>query len=274
MQELYKKLEKYDLEDAIKFEENDRQFLALGKLWNSFTSPPNTPGCLSLEQSSIHLDPLSFAGEGEIRSNYLFLIIANAIICYQLSWKWEDYWEEFWEYLLITPPPFVSLQGTPLEKGRFVTKKQFILEFFEKFLPNSKNNKRFVKVKLKRIEKLLTFFDKFIWREEYYYENMIVLRDDLAEMMNQRYDAKTIVFAVKMFSYGARSCYNRIIYFPDNISIPIDSRLIKIFDKYGPHPNPLPKGEGIKKFYSDLSKKLWIPELHLDAILWNSRGLI
>jgi len=254
MQELYKKLEKYDLKDAIKFEENDRQFIALRKLKPS----PN----LSQRERNIWI------------ANYLFLIIANALICYQLSGKWEDYWEEFSEYALITPYSYVLFQCTPPEKGGFVTQKQSILDFFEKFLPNSKNNKRFVKIKLKRIEKLLPFFENFTWKQEYYYENMIVLRDDLAEIMNQRYDAKTIVFAVKMFSYWARSYYNRIIYFPDSINIPIDSRLIKIFEKYSPHPNPLPKGEGIKQFYSDLSKKLWIPELHLDAILWNNRGLI
>jgi len=70
MEELYKKLKKYNLEDALSFESKDRQFLALKKLWNDLTSPPN---------------PLSFVGEGEIMNNYLFLIIANAIICYQLS---------------------------------------------------------------------------------------------------------------------------------------------------------------------------------------------
>jgi len=235
MQELYKKLKKYSLKDAIKIEWEDRQFLALKKLFNSVNN-----------------------------EKYLFLIIANALICYQLSWKWEDYWGEFSEY--ITPPPRSS--GTPLEKGRLVCEKEKILEFFEDFLVNSKNNKRFVSVKLKRIEKLLPFFDKFIWKEEYYYENMTVLRDDLAEIMKQKKDAKTIVFAVKMFSYWARSYFNRLICFPENLTIPIDSRLIKIFEKY--KWNYL----DINGFYLDLSKKIKIPELHLDAILWNSEDLI
>jgi len=134
--------------------------------------------------------------------------------------------------------------------------------------------KLFDEVKLKRIEKILAFFDKFSWREEYYYENMLVLRDELSEIMNQKYDAKTIVFAVKMFSYWARCCFDRVVCFPEDISVPIDSRLIKIFEKYSPYPTPLPKGEGIKQFYSDLSEKLEIPQLHLDAILWNSNDLI
>jgi len=35
MNKLYEKLKNYSIEDAIKFEENDRQFIALKKLWES-----------------------------------------------------------------------------------------------------------------------------------------------------------------------------------------------------------------------------------------------
>jgi DNA-(apurinic or apyrimidinic site) lyase len=38
-------------------------------------------------------------------------------------------------------------------------------------------------------------------KKDFYYENMEILRDDLALLMNQTKDAKTIVFAVKIFSY-------------------------------------------------------------------------
>jgi DNA-(apurinic or apyrimidinic site) lyase len=80
--------------------------------------------------------------------------------------------------------------------------------------------------------------------------------------MKQNKDAKTIVFAVKMFSYWTRNIFNEINYFPLEINIPIDSRLIRLFKKYKW------EYEDINKFYFDLSKKLSIPELHLDAILW------
>jgi N-glycosylase/DNA lyase len=36
---------------------------------------------------------------------------------------------------------------------------------------------------------------------------MNLLAEDLAKIMNQSRDAKTIVFAVKMFSYGARNLF-------------------------------------------------------------------
>jgi N-glycosylase/DNA lyase len=58
MEKLYNKLKKYNLEDAIKIEKTDRQFLALEKLYKNKA-----------------LD----------NKNYLFLIIVNALICYQLS---------------------------------------------------------------------------------------------------------------------------------------------------------------------------------------------
>jgi DNA-(apurinic or apyrimidinic site) lyase len=84
----------------------------------------------------------------------------------------------------------------------------------------------------------------------------------LAKTMKQKRDAKTIVFAVKMFNYWARNMFNKIVYFPKNITIPVDSRLTNLFERY--------KWEyiDINKFYLDLSKKLKIPELHLDAIVW------
>jgi N-glycosylase/DNA lyase len=55
---LYNKLKNYTIEDAIKFEEKDRQFLALKRLY----------------QNKKFSDEL-----------YLFLIIANALISFQLS---------------------------------------------------------------------------------------------------------------------------------------------------------------------------------------------
>jgi len=63
--------------------------------------------------------------------------------------------------------------------------------------------------------------------------------------------------------------------------IPIDSRLENLYKKYN---SQLSSSEGedkkisskkIKEFYINLSKKLNIPLLHLDAILWvNYDGLI
>jgi DNA-(apurinic or apyrimidinic site) lyase len=84
-----------------------------------------------------------------------------------------------------------------------------IYDFFEDLLRNGKNNRRFVDMKLKRIRKILDGFQNRIGVDKFeeYYKNtkcqngMDKLAEDLAKIMNQKKDAKTIVFAVKMFSY-------------------------------------------------------------------------
>lgn len=230
MQELYNKLKKYNLVDAIKIEELDRQFLALRDLYeNKIVS----------------------------HENYLFLIISNSLICYQLSWKWEDYWEEFSQIL----------------KNKKFSDFLEIYNFFEDFISNSKNNKRFIDTKLNRLKKLENLYEKFIWKIEFYYKNMNLLALDISKIMNQKFDAKTIVFAVKMFSYWARNIYD-FEYFPENLMIPIDSRLENLYKKYSSYSDFMIEkvqkvdDKKIKDFYIDLSKKLKIPLLHLDAILW------
>jgi N-glycosylase/DNA lyase len=47
----------------------------------------------------------------------------------------------------------------------------------------------------------MPFLERFYKKEENYYENMILLQQELAKTMNQKKDDKTIVFAVKMFYY-------------------------------------------------------------------------
>jgi len=217
MKELYNKLKKYSVSDSIKIEESDRQYIALKKLADN-------------------IDDKEF---------YLWLILANSIICYQLSWKWEDYWEEFSDYFIVNS----------------VTKESLSKELWN-FIKQSKNNKRFIDTKIKRLIKVEAFLDIFLWNEELYYNDMEKLRFDLAKTMKQKKDAKTIVFAVKMFSYWARNIYNKLNYFPKSINVPVDSRLIALYDKYKW------EYEDIDLFYSDLSEKLDIPELHLDAIVW------
>ncbi len=223
---LYNKLKKYNLENSIEIEKTDRQFLALEKLYKNKI-----------------LDD----------KNYLFLIIVNALICYQLSWKWEDYWEEF---------------GKILENKEFNNFSEIYI-FFEKFIPESKNNRRFIDTKLKRVKKTESFYLDFISKPDFYYKNMDLLALELSKTMKQKIDAKTIVFAVKMFSYWARNIYN-FEYFPEDLMIPIDSRLENLYKKDAPLTpfEGVIKNKEIKNFYIELSKKLKIPLLHLDAILW------
>ncbi len=241
MIKLYEKIKKYRLEDAIDFEKNDRQFLALEKLWWEILKNPSN----------------SLYKKEDLICFYLSLIIANSIVCYQLSGKWENYWEEFSEESI----KFIN--NNSLKLGNSKKNIDLVYSFLIDFLRICKNNKRFTETKIKRLHKLRWFLDDFSWKWEYFYENMLELRDLLAKTMNQKKNAKTIVFAVKMFSYGARNIF-WFREFPKEISIPIDSRLTNLFEKYKSFET-----EKIEDFYSDLAKKLNIPEMHLDGIIWN-----
>lgn len=219
MEKLLKIFQNFSVKDAIEIEEKDFQYIALKNLY------------LNIKNKDF----------------YLPLIIANSIVCYQLSSTWEKYWEEF------------SKAWSDYE----FKKLEDILEFFKEFLPNSKWNKRFIETKIKRLERLFPFLEVFFKNEKKYYENMTLLQEELAKIMNQKKEDKTIVFAVKMFSYWARNYFEKLIYFPENINIPVDSRLTKIYEVYNED-----KSLKIKDFYKTLSEKLNIPELHLDAIIW------
>lgn len=219
MQKLLKKLKWNNINSAIEQENNDFQFKSLKKLYENI----------------------------ENKEIYLFLVIANALVTYQLSGKWEVYWEEFSNY-------FSEIKN--------ISKENLVTEI-QNFIKNSKNNRRLIDVKIQRLEKLHKFIDMFQNKKDFYYENMEILRDDLALLMNQTKDAKTIVFAVKIFSYWARNYFDKFIEFPFEIEIPIDSRLEGIYEIYNSDKNMK-----IKEFYKILSKKLNIPPLHLDAIIW------
>ncbi|MDD3302061.1 MAG: N-glycosylase/DNA lyase [Candidatus Gracilibacteria bacterium] len=175
------------------------------------------------------------------------LILLNSIVCYQLSSTGEKYWAEFSLYF----SHIRNLDKTNLVNG------------FKDFLKTSKGNSRLYDIKIKRIDKINLFLSEFIINLDYYLVNLYELRDKIAFFMNQKNTDKTIVFSIKMIMYGALIVYGEIQDISHKkINIPIDSRLTKIFEKY--------KGDynDINLFYCDLSKKLNIAELHLDALIW------
>ena len=216
---LYKLLKNYTINDAIQIENQDPQFLALKKLFNSKKLK---------------------------KEDFLFAIICNALVSYQLSGKWENRWQEF---------------------ANFFINYNFnwnFLEAFENLLKNSKNNKRFISNKLKRIKKILSFYSTFKKNFEFYFENLVDFNTTVSQIMEQKSEAKTIVFATKMFNYWSRLILNKIIYFPFEIKIPLDSRLTNLYNisfqkKWKPTQ--------ILNFYQNLSETLKIPPLHLDSIL-------
>jgi len=216
---LYNKLNKYNLSDAIDFEKKDLQFVSLNNLYKNLND----------------------------KDIFFWLILLNSIVCYQLSSTWEKYWSEFSLY-------FSHISN--LDKTNLVN-------WFKDFLKTSKWNSRLYDIKIKRIDKINLFLSEFIINRDYYLTNLYELREKIAFFMNQKNTDKTIVFSIKMLMYWILIVYWEIQDISHKkINIPIDSRLTKIFEKYKWDYND------INLFYCDLSEKLNIAELHLDALIW------
>ncbi len=216
---------KPSLQDALLQESVDRQFLAIKKFVDNSKLPT---------------------------WQIAFVVVVNALVCYQLSNRGEDYWEEFTMAIL-------SYQGV-------FNNFDDIYEFFNNFLPESKGNKRLLKIKLKRINKLRELYEIFSKQsnvKDYYY-NMYALAQELAKTMSQKLSDKTIVFAIKMYGYVGRELFGEIVAYPKELKIPLDSRLLNMYEEYcNDKLNITPQS-----YYVIIAKELDIPPLHLDALLW------
>ncbi len=180
---------------------------------------------------------------------FLPLILANSTISYLLSSSWENYWEEF--SIFFSEKSIWNLENIVPE----------IIEF----LPLSKGNKRLRNHKITRLHKLTPFIKEFSENTRLFENNFLLLREKLARHMQQKNNSKTIVYTIKMLSYWVRIVKQQDIILPFEIEIPIDSRLIKLYEIFNTD-----KDLSIKNFYEILSKKTNIPPIHLDGILWTN----
>ncbi len=186
------------------------------------------------------LDPQYRALEelhSSVGNNELFfkLVLVNALLSYRLPTKGEKYWENFSRFFSQNPD----------------------LSKFEEFL--KLYNNRFLEGKLRRLKKVLKAvrkLDKRFLAE--FCKNPEGLLDFLSKELRQDRSAKTLVFAVKMFIYACRIAGYTEAKAPQNLDIPLDSRLKKISDSL--------------EFWRNLSEELKIPPLHLDAVVWLTLG--
>jgi len=202
--ELLKFLKSFSKEEIKLLESQDRQYRALKELFSAVKD----------------------------RELFLKLVVANALLSYQLQMKGEDYWEAFSRFFSENPAP----------------------ERFEEFLRNY--NRRFLPAKLKRLKKVITCIEKITKEKSIlaFGNNLKELVRELSLCLNQKEDSKTVVFAAKMFMYGYRIATGKEPKGLEEIAIPLDSRLSKI--------------NRDKKFWRELSAKSGIPQIHLDALFW------
>lgn len=237
-------ISKFSIQDIIEIESKDLQFIALQKARNKIKSKTTKDKIIN-------------------QNLFLFLIIQNWIISYQIAWSWEKWREEFSEKIIKERDKISDL---------LINNKNNIERRYN-FLTTSKYNKRIYNIKKSRLIKLNKFLDNMDRNDknifENHYKDMEWLLTTISEIMNRPKDSKTLTFTIKMFWYWSRIVFDNIIYYPHTINIPIDSRLKKIYETNLSKKIWNKKSDLIliKKFFSQLSKKHNIAPLHLDSIL-------
>lgn len=202
------------------------------------------------------------------RQAYL-IAVANALVSYRLTGYGEDYWMETAEYFT---------RKKPVSNLR---------EAFMEFLLGSKYNRLLVDKKLKRLEKLFVSktFSQLRSNPSSYCRDLYRLCKELAKIYGQDTSAKTIVFAVKMYSYVCRLCEG-VPAVDRRIDIPVDKRVVEftILSRLVTIPGYTKTTScGIKKIVDELlskhrkivvkvwkhvSKETGIPPLQLDTVIW------
>ncbi|MBS8121839.1 N-glycosylase/DNA lyase, partial [Candidatus Vampirococcus lugosii] len=229
---LQKYLENYNINYILDLEEKkDLQYINIKKSWIKINEYKNV--------------------SDNDKFFFIKIIIYNSLISYQLSGTGEKRWQEFAEFLYQN---FDKLLKN--------------IELYKTFLINSKNNRRLINMKIKRLKKIDKFFEEVDNLNSLinYYQNMTSLNTKLAYCMKQKKTAKTIVFSIKMFAYSCRIVFDKIERFPFDICIPLDSRIKKIYEINTGNKNY--KESEIIKYFDDISKKIKIAPLHIDSLLW------
>ncbi|MEM0379494.1 MAG: N-glycosylase/DNA lyase [Nanopusillaceae archaeon] len=170
------------------------------------------------------------------------LVLLNSIVSYQINCTGESWWIEFSKY--------------------FIDKnvENIVLDYID-FLKNSKCNKRYLEVKINRINKISNFIEKLdLEKMNFYYKNMIFLRDDLSNHLKSDKSSKTICFSIKMFGYASRIVFRKFISYPFEVDIPLDNRIKKYTQKFVKN--------NFLEFWRKVSYKSNVPPLHIDSILW------
>lgn len=193
------------------------------------------------------------------------LIAVNATVSYMLMYKGETHWALFSDFVRRKCPK------------SFTDTVEIVKEF------TAMHNKRYLRAKLSRLEKLKKCSE---------IGNSILESDlrsfwnNLAACLEVRKDSKTVVFAVKMCYYGLMALGKRVE-LPAEAPIPVDRRVSLITVTSGmvlQHQRQFREEllKNVKAVSAELMKKpklvqrVWsgvstisgIPQLHLDAPAW------
>lgn len=254
---LITELKKLDFETLVEKNKKDRQFIAIKELivyqiFQKYTT------------ISVNTEDINIVNFNKIIAKTLTLIVWNALICYQLSSKWEDYWEEFSQYFI---KYWIDIDIAELNSVLF------------EFISKSKWNKRLINAKQQRLKKInFAEINKIVENilnssnEEGDSATLETLLNFLSYHLKQKKSAKTLVFAIKMIYYGFLSIneysttkvsywLNKWYNLPDlpYTVLPLDSRILKLLNQINIDP---------KVAMNMLKVSLPLPLILYDAILW------
>ena len=175
-----------------------------------------------------------------------FFVIGLALISYQLSGTGEMWRKD------------ISFLGKQLKED---IKRKYFLKSWEFVLKNSLYNKRLQNTKIKRL-------NSFLKGQSEFFENISTFEDLknfnkwLGKLMKQPLDAKTIVFATKIWGRRLR-VFGKFELFPFDLKIPLDSRWIRLFENMG-----IKDKKYMQQYIEIISARLNIAPLHIDGVLW------
>jgi N-glycosylase/DNA lyase len=152
--DLDKYISNYSLENVLKIEYMDKQFLVLKEVWEK-------------------IKKMNLIKSEQKKELFLFLILQNALVSYQIAGGGELWWQEFANKI---ESDFITLSEL------FVNGKSNTDRWYS-FLTSSKYNKRIYNIKIARLRK----FDVFLGLKNNtmfdYYHNMESLLTDVCMVM-------------------------------------------------------------------------------------------
>lgn len=235
-------IQQFTLDQILEIERQDAQRIALARAWKIIQTTSNLPDI--------------------VRQNiFIFLVVQNALISYQVAGSWPAWRSEFSEKI----PAHIDHIYSQIANTISLRKRRL------QFLLDSRHNKRLYNNKADRIAKSEKFYENWNLTDmnfsfEEIYADMFSFNKHIAGIMWQSPDAKTITFATKMFWYAASIVYNTHVLYPMDVRIPVDSRLQQIYIKH--FPGHTDNEKTIQAYFQDLAESFGIPPLHLDSLVW------
>jgi len=178
----------------------------------------------------------------KIGEKSIFYSFLNSLVSFMLNGSGEEYWMEFSEKISFSNDEINDVKN---------------------FLKVSNYNKRFLEVKIKRLEKI---------SEKWKNVKEILLSLDLENIWKKSFEILGIDKFSKTACFATKMCYYSIINFkeveaPFSIPIPFDSRIQKITEMIiGSEVNR----KYAINFWFKVSEIVKIPCIQIDTILWLS----